>query len=145
MEEDRPKCHTVRERRCISSSRGPVCRKIPRKICTLDKVNATRSLSKTECRNELVPVCGKQSCPLVKTEPKCQIVAKEVELPVPETKCKLVPRKKCETVTQLVPRFEKVEKCFQEENEICETIMRPVVEKTQRTIKWCGEDTRVRK
>lgn len=78
-EEDSPNCKTMKEEKCKTSKSGKkFCMKLPRKVCNAQKVNKTKVITKTECYSKMVQVCGRETCPIVQGDIKCDYKVKWV-------------------------------------------------------------------
>ena len=71
-----PQCKTITETKCTDS--GNSCYEVPREVCrTKRELPSNHRSAKmargptTNCRVEIVTVCGPEKCPLVQREPVC--------------------------------------------------------------------------
>lgn len=155
MEEDRPVCEVVTERKCQPiKNQGPEalsdipsllqaqdkqdCVDWPVKKCKLEKKTVKKVKPETWCDKMSQNVCAPSNCVISVGEKVCRDETRNVLVSTPSEECDLEPLEECRMETVLVPRLVEKPKCLKVPREVCvnqrinpKKLYRPVIKE------WC--------
>merc|ERR1719192_2140403 len=114
VEEDRPVCKVVNEKKCDFEK----CTDWPRKQCIVEKAVTTKTKPETSCSKMPRTICAPSTCKVITAEEKCQEEPQNYVINIPSESCELEPEEVCRMETVLVPKLVERPRCIQVPQEV---------------------------